>query len=89
MESYTRLYGLREIDLQVTPYAFIRTKTVSSKCYVDKLNTRYSFYSNNCTIIRYSDIQTCGSPTCFGLYRSSLGRYSSISLKMADKGREM
>jgi hypothetical protein len=26
-------------------------------------------YFNNCTVIRYSNIQTCGNPpTCFGLF---------------------
>jgi hypothetical protein len=36
----------------------------------------YSIYPNNCTIIIYNTIQTCGShPTCFGVFRSSSGRY--------------
>jgi hypothetical protein len=34
-------------------------------------------YQNNCTVIRYNIIQTLSSPTIFGLFRPSSGRYST------------
>jgi hypothetical protein len=37
--------------------------------------TSHYIYSNNCTIIRYNSIQTCGKPpTCFSLFRPPSGR---------------
>jgi hypothetical protein len=41
-------------------------------------HTYIYIYTNSCTIIRYSDIQTCGNPpTCFDLFRPSSERYST------------
>jgi len=41
--------------------------------------TSHHTYSNNCTIIRYSNILTCGNPpTYFGLFWPSLMRSSTI-----------
>ena len=35
-------------------------------------------YTNNCTMIRYNDIQICGKPTtCFGTFRPKLGSCST------------
>ena len=34
---------------------------------------RYHIYSNNCTIIRYNNILTCGNPaTCFGQFQGGI-----------------
>jgi hypothetical protein len=39
---------------------------------------RIQVYSSSCTTIRYNNIQTYGkTPTCFGLFRPSSGRYST------------
>ena len=40
-------------------------------------------YTNICTMIRYNDLKICGkSPTCFGIFWSYLGSYSTKKNKM-------
>jgi hypothetical protein len=58
-------------------YEKLKSNTYKYKLiHVPCSKTGHSIQSNNCTIIRYNNIKTCGSPpTCFGLFRTSSRMY--------------